>query len=47
MDFYGTDYKNGLIIKKETFFSRLLNKDGRRPGRYISGQFIQREKKME
>ena len=43
--FYGTDDKKGLIIKKETFFSRLLNKDGRRPGRYISGQFIQGEKK--
>ena len=43
--FYGTDDKKGLIIKKETLFSRLLNKDGRRPGRYISGQFIQGEKK--
>ena len=25
--FYGTDYKKGLIIKKETFFSRLGKED--------------------
>ena len=28
--FYGTNYKKGLIIKKGTFFSRLLKKKGRR-----------------
>ena len=28
--FYGTDYKKGPIIKKETFFSRLLKKKGKR-----------------
>ena len=27
--FYGTDYKEGLIIKKEAFFSRLLKKKGK------------------
>ena len=37
-----TDYKKGLIIKKKPFSLLLKKKEG---GRYISGQFIQGEKK--
>ena len=44
-EFYGTDYKKGLIIKKEPI-SRAFER--KREGvRYISGQFIQGEKKVE
>ena len=40
----GTDYKKGLIIKKETFFSRLLKKKGRRT-LHLRSIYTRRKKK--
>ena len=43
--FYGTDYKKGRIIRKGTFFSRVLKKKGRRTLRLRS--IYTRQKKVE
>ena len=43
--FYGTDYKKRTDYKKETFFSRLLKKKGRRTLHLRS--IYSKEKKME